>query len=341
MPVAGCTAFSFKTGDEVFLGKSFDWPSPYALIYVNKRGVQKTAMIAPLTKKKPAVWRSKYGSVTFNQAGQDIPTSGMNEAGLVVTGLLLRQTSYPRPDGRPVIGQGQWKQYLLDTYGSVRELLEDLNSVQILSPTGRFGLHYMICDRFGDCAVIQFVSGKRYCYTKDQLSHRVITNDSVYPSTLDEIKRYTTLGGKDPIPDGVEYQARFARASQMLAAFDEMESRSPMAYAFDILKKVEIAGYTKWQIIYDTKNRSVYFRTASKPAMKMIHMTSFDFSCRTPVQLLDVNNDLSGGVDGAFEDFSKEENRKLIRKVNNRALNMNDPVLRVMIRYPETIVCTE
>ena len=35
-------------------------------------------------KGTPASWVSKYGSVTFNQYGRELPTGGMNEAGLVV-----------------------------------------------------------------------------------------------------------------------------------------------------------------------------------------------------------------------------------------------------------------
>lgn len=340
-PVLGCTAFSFKKGDKVFLGKSFDWPSPYAMVYVNKRNVRKTAMIAPLTKRAPAVWKSKYGSVTFNQAGQDIPTGGINEVGLVVTGLLLRQTAYPDPDGSQVIGQGQWKQYLLDNYSTVPELLAHFSQVQILSPMGRFGQHYMVCDRFGECAVIQFVGGKRYCYSKEALPYKVITNDSVYPQTSVRIKRYLPFGGQEPVPDGTEYLARFSRAAYRSSALDERNVQDPVTCGFEILNDVEIPGYTKWQIVYDIGNRVIYFRTASKPATKTIHMRSLDFSCQSPPRHLDINNDFSGSVNNVFEVFSKEENKALIQKVNKRVLNMNDRVMQVMIQYPDTLSCAE
>lgn len=88
---------------------------------VNPRGVAKTAFVDK--GEEPACWTSKYASVTFNQFGQEKPFGGMNEAGLVVEQMMLGETEYPAPDGRPVIELLQWIQYQLDCCRSTAEVI--------------------------------------------------------------------------------------------------------------------------------------------------------------------------------------------------------------------------
>ena len=51
-----------------------------------------------------ATWTAQYGSITFNQYGRELPTGGINEAGLVVESMALSEARYPEPDHRPYIG---------------------------------------------------------------------------------------------------------------------------------------------------------------------------------------------------------------------------------------------
>jgi choloylglycine hydrolase len=75
-PAEGCSTFCLAGAGPVF-GKNYDWDVADGLVIVNKRGVAKTAM----TNDNPAKWTSKYGSVTFNQYGREMPCGGINEAG--------------------------------------------------------------------------------------------------------------------------------------------------------------------------------------------------------------------------------------------------------------------
>jgi len=108
-----CTTFCLDNDDELVVGKNFDWPIGDALIVVNKRNVSKTASLDPAwIGEQPASWTSKYGSVTFNPWGREFSFSGMNEAGLVISGMGLGSaTTYPAPDSRPAIDAMQWIQY--------------------------------------------------------------------------------------------------------------------------------------------------------------------------------------------------------------------------------------
>ncbi len=125
MPQAGqpCTNFFLDHQDQLLFGRSFDWHVDNSLLIVNKRNVSKTALISKKSNQTPAKWTSRYGSITFNQVGREIPFGGMNEAGLVVEILLFKKGEYPAPDSRPAINKYQWIQYQLDNFSTVEEVI--------------------------------------------------------------------------------------------------------------------------------------------------------------------------------------------------------------------------
>jgi len=95
--LAECTSFCFCAGDSVLFGNTLDWHVGEGLVVINKRNVTKTALFCA----NPAQWTSKYGSVTVNQWGRELPARGMNEAGLVIGEMTLQETRFPAPDDRP------------------------------------------------------------------------------------------------------------------------------------------------------------------------------------------------------------------------------------------------
>src|SRR6266480_3041856 len=107
-----CTTFCLKHKGEVLFGKNYDWSIGDGLVFVNKRGIAKTATAEGTPR--PAKWVSKYGSVTFNQYGRENPSGGMNEAGLVIELMWLDEAQYPKADARPTVGTLEWIQYQLD-----------------------------------------------------------------------------------------------------------------------------------------------------------------------------------------------------------------------------------
>lgn len=101
-----------KNSNSLLLGHNLDWHIGIGLFITNQRNVEKTALMDPL--ENPAKWVSKFGSITFNQVGRDLPYGGMNEKGLAVEQMTLGQTEYPRKDSRQSISACQWIQYQLD-----------------------------------------------------------------------------------------------------------------------------------------------------------------------------------------------------------------------------------
>jgi hypothetical protein len=71
--------------------------------------------------------------------------------------------------------------------------------------------------------------------------------------------------------------------------------------------------------------------------MRYIDLKSFDFICKTPVKLLDINATLSGEVTKKFTNYSYERNKDDIKIV----LDFPEEILDIIARYPETTICTK
>ncbi|HEX8152968.1 MAG TPA: linear amide C-N hydrolase, partial [Thermoanaerobaculia bacterium] len=163
---SACTTFCTRG----LFGRNYDFEIGYGMVLVNKRGMVKVA-----TTPKPAKWTSRYGSVTFNQFGRDVPTGGMNEAGLVVELMWLDGTRYPKADARPEVGTLEWIQYQLDTAGSVAGVLANMKHVRIAERG--VPLHYLVADKTGDVAAIEFLGGEVVVHRGESLRVPVLAND--------------------------------------------------------------------------------------------------------------------------------------------------------------------
>ncbi len=331
-----CTTFFLKQdGNQVF-GRNYDWDVEEALIIANKRGMFKRSYVRAEATGEAAAWRSKYGSVTFNQYGREFPTGGMNEAGLVVETMALSETRYPSPDRRPYLASSmQWRQYLLDNFASVDEVIKSDADVRISHRAPGLGAHYLISDRKGNCAAVEFLEGRMVVYTGHRLPVKVLTNDT-YSESL-----YCWRKGMPPVFDPGRSMHRFIRASQMIANCKLERNESAIDYAFTILKKVG-ANRTVWSIVYDNINMKIYFRTKSHPKIRRIDMQQFNYSCNWPVQILDINAVSAGDVTRVFENYSREKNRKLIGNSFRKTsflMKISDERLDWISRYPETHKC--
>ena len=155
-----CTTFVLGEKDNQVFGRNYDWDVEDGLVMVNKRGVLKRGYFRDEEKGTPAAWTSKYGSVTFNQYGRELPTGGMNEAGLVVETMALSEARYPRPDKRPYLGSAlQLRQFLLDNFALVNEVIACDAMIRISPRRTVLGVHVLISDRMGNCASIEFLYG--------------------------------------------------------------------------------------------------------------------------------------------------------------------------------------
>lgn len=255
----------------------------------------------------PARWTSKYGSITFNQYGREFPTGGMNEKGLVVDLMWLEGTRYPNPDDRPAVSVLEWIQYQLDSFATTAEVLGHAEDVRI---QGRVPLHYLIADRTGAAATIEFQNGRLVVHSGKSLPVPVLTNDT-YERSLAERDRRVGKGG-DVMPGGPGSIERFIRAASLVETYARSSASPIVQDAFDVLARVAQGPYTQWSIVYDMPRLEIQFRTAGHEALRKVRLSAFDFACANPVKILDVNAALEGDVTERFSDYTAKANLDLV-----------------------------
>jgi penicillin V acylase-like amidase (Ntn superfamily) len=312
-PRRGCSTFLLAEGDDLLVGHNLDEPSEVpGMIVINKRGVAKESLSWEelLTSRKPASagrsWVSRYGSATFNPLGREFADGGMNEAGLSVNEMTLDETRYAEDDSRPRMFMMLWIQYQLDNFESVEQVLANLSEFSL----DGWGWHFLVCDREGNCAVIEFLDGKPLIYSGEALPIPVLCN-SPYPQEIKELDEFQGFGGTREVDPSDDSIPRFVQAAHLLKAYERSPSMSAVDYAFEILGGLD-RGRTRWSYVLDPRHLRVHFRTSVGRHIKYFDLRAFDLSCRTPAQMMDVNSDLAGEVSEKFVDYTVKANRDYI-----------------------------
>jgi len=259
------------------------------LLFVNKRGVTKTGF-EPGTTGKYARWTARYGSVTFNLAGIQMAWAGMNEAGLAISTMWLGETAYAATDERPPLLAPLWIQYQLDTSATIEEVMANDARVRIYGSED----HYLICERSGACAVVEFLEGRTVFHVAGALPVKVLANDPYRESAE------AWLAGP------LRATSRFRIAADAVRDFRPADDAtaeaytSAVAYAFETLSRASgqaVGGTpTQWSIVFDPANLRAYWHTSRNPQMRFVDFDSLDLTCGTPVEMLDVHAPLFGDV---------------------------------------------
>jgi len=314
-PAHACTSFCLDTPDGSFFATNFDFITGEGLVFVNQRGIAKEGY-RQSTTGETAKWTSAYGSVTFNVVGREFAWSGMNEAGLVISSMELRASTLPPPDERTPFGMADWVQYVLDTCGSVQEVIA-LGPLVRVQDVG-YPNHYLITDKDGQCAAIEYLDGEFVCYTGDELPVKAMAN-AVYAGG----PAYIEQGVFPALNPGASVE-RVAACKDKIERFGAEPGTSPVEYAMRVLTETVVApkkwwsnlfgeSYTRWNIVYDIAHREVHFRTVESPRIKHLALGAFDLSCNAPLLMLDVNTDLEGNVEQAFKPYDHDVNLKIFR----------------------------
>jgi choloylglycine hydrolase len=335
-PAGACSTFCAAGAAGPVFGKNYDWEIENGLVVVNKRGVSKTAM----TSDNPARWTSVYGSVTFNQYGREMPCGGINEAGLVIEIMWLDETVFPESDGRASLPDLQWVQYHLDRSATVQDVIDADRDVRI-SGGGEARVHYLVADRSGASATIEFLDGKMVSHTGESLPHAVLTNHT-YENSLEYLGRHRGFGGEQPVRGTTRSLDRFARAAQGVRDFEGVPGERAVETAFGILADVSQGAMTRWSIVYDIGELRVYFRTFDNATIRYVDLGDFDFSCRSPVTILDIQAGVEGDAKDHFKPYSRAANFRLVKTAFSRTDFLVDTPaehIEFLAGYPETTEC--
>ena len=326
-----CTTFALRA--DRILAKSYDWHMDHGLLLVNKRGVEKHGFALAPTDVPPT-WTSRFGSVTFNQYGREFPNAGLNEAGLVVEVMVLEDSRFPEATTQPSLNETQWVQYQLDRFDSVAEVVRHAQEVRIapaLQP-----LHYMVCDRIGECASLEYVDGALRIQAGASMDIQVLANDT-YIHSREYLRRFAGFGGQNPIPArGMGSLTRFVRAADHVR--QGPRDGSPVAYAFAGLEKV--AGpTTQWRIAYEMATGAIHFASLSAPAIKTIRTANLDFACSSPVGMLDVGTQTSGDATSLIVAYDPMANDRMVHASLDGLLPA--AVISRALTFPATTHCAD
>ncbi len=166
----------------------------------------------------------------------------------------------------------------------------------------------------------------------------VLSNDR-YDECISNLDIYKSWGGDLPAPQSGSSYDRFVRAAEMVNDYDPKKSKSIIDYAFSILANLEWSMPRQWSIVYDLKNLRIHYHTIDNQQIRYVDLGSFNFSCKTPVKLLDINsNILSGDVTNNFVNYTRKINGDLIKETFNM---LPDIAVETIAQYPETTTCTE
>lgn len=328
-----CTAFLLGEQDQQLVAKSYDWNLKHGLLSINKRGLRKTSLGLYKTDI-PIHWKSKFGSITFNQYAIEFPVGGMNEAGLTAEVLWLNDTEYPDISPQKSVNELQWVSFMLDQFETIDEVIRASQSIRVSAIYGK--VHYFVCDRFGDCGVFEFLNGHLVVNASSRKMNsnfvKAITNNT-YMESLNTLEYYLPFGGKIPLPNDSSSLSRFARAAATTIITDNTEL---LALAKNTLDSVASGSFSVWNIIYQPNQQNLMYKTRfGKQIFRKIDLHKFDFSCSTPRKVLDI--EVSGtNLESKFTDYNSSHNQYLIE----RSLSFLPlPVRSLIQNYPNTQTC--
>lgn len=351
-----CTTFILKNGNDITLAQGYDFYYGHGLVIINKSDIKKVALCKDLTEDnlyddnlKVPRWVSKYGSITFNQFAREIPTCGINEAGLAVASMWHDTKKVLPSNPEDSISELQWIQYQLDCYSTVNELVGNLEALSL--KTEIYPMHYNVSDKYGNRAIIELENGKLKAF--ESLEHFACSNESIIKS-IEYSKKYENtkpdhINIKEPILD------RAAKALSMTREFNESAgSRDPVENSFKILDAVNLqVGFkalfkwlgkgippsqTFWQIVFDLRNMKIHFKTKHNRNIRTIDIMSFDFSPQSNVQVLDIDENGMGDVTNKFKDYSRTDNERIV-KISFKPIkdSVSESEQEEIIIYPELL----
>ncbi len=323
-----CTSFALKDGDRTLLGTNFDNDFKPGMLYVNKRGVRKTGWVLD-DHEKAASWTSQYGSLTVHTAPYQFAWAGINETGLAISTMQLGGTEVPPPDERPSLISAAWVQYILDTCATVDEIVAADKQVRL-----SYGVdHYLACDATGKCVIIEFIGGRTVYHRKAELPVKVLANGPYAEFVARRDRDTAKLTTRAVLVD------RMTRAERMLRSYDPQGAVSGIEYAFQILKKVAFDD-TTWSLVFDLKAKSMVFRTYKNSRLRRIDLSALDFSCGTPVKMLNIHAKLSGDIAGKLNDYSHDDTlRHALQAVRFHMSDISDETVRQLLALIEGYDC--
>jgi hypothetical protein len=238
-PDWACTCFSAlnPAGDPLY-GRNFDWDNDPILVLLTD-SPDGYASITTVDVKYLGITRDALTDQDRQRllGAPYLPFDGMNEYGLVV-GMMAVDAEPPRDPGKVTIGSLEAIRLMLDYAKTVDEAVSLIGQYNIDFTSGP-GLHYLVSDRGGHSALIEFTGGKMIVL-RSETPWQVSTNFIITGKSADEARSSCT---------------RYAAASRRL---EETRGRLTMDEALGLLRDVSQPS-TLWSVVYNMHSGETKF----------------------------------------------------------------------------------
>ena len=321
-----CSTFCIENNKNVVVGYSMDYHNLNGLVMVNMPKVNKQALL-PI-ESKPMSWTSKYGSITFTFFAKNMPMTGMNEKGLVITAMnLANGGALPEKDSRQPLNALNWVQYQLDCSKDINDVINSNKTIRIESSfTGNRHLHYFVADKKGNCATVELLNGTLVVHKGKELPVKTLTNWT-YDSSINKLINYL-FGNKGNIKlsgiinpeswkDEEKDDPRFIRLAYLLNQYKKQPEVSTLKYAFSVLQDASFdpsnPKYTRtvWSIAFDPTTMKIYFKSKNNLKIQELSFIEFDFKKSSEPLFFDMNKDITD-IKKDFKTYNPEEALNLI-----------------------------
>lgn len=236
----GCTVFAARTPDgQALVGRNFDHPyTPILVLYTAPPdGYASISLVdlAYMGYSRSNLPTSSLMGLVRTLATPYVPFDGLNEKGLSISLLAVPFAKSQDDPEKPTLNTTTAIRLVLDRAKTVKEAISLLQGYNMYFSAG-VAVHYLIADRSGDAAVVEFLGGRLSVVRSGKPWHLVtnfILSDPRHPG------------------DG---QSRYARASQTLTGRAGVVTEDE---AMGILKSVVIPGRTQWSGVYSLSQGSL------------------------------------------------------------------------------------
>jgi len=294
------------TGDDgllVMTGRTTDWESNVDTnIWSFPRGLAKNGSVG----KNSIKWTSKYGSIV-STAHDMFTLDGMNEKGLVVNLLYLKETEYAKPkknDRRKLLLVSAWGQYFLDNFANVNEAVIAMKKEPFYvvpfeiesNSTRTSGLHLAISDSTGDSAIFEYIDGKLQIHHGKQ--YKVLTNSPIFNDQLAINDYWNKVGGTVFLPGTNKPTDRFVRGSFYTDVVEKTSNpKIGLAVVLSVIRNLSVPigmstpdipniSATRWRAVSDQTNKKYYFESVFEQNGFWIDLKDMNFEKGQPIKKL-------------------------------------------------------
>jgi hypothetical protein len=101
--------------------------------------------------------------------------------------------------------------------------------------------------------------------------------------------------------------------------------------------------------VYDVRAIRCYWKTILNSQVRYVDFTDFDFSCRTEVEVLDINSADTGNVRSAFVPYTTAFNRDMVTRTYTLynqysyliGRQFSEDTINGIIAFPESTICAD